>query len=116
MSLHDVSDVLLNLAKVFKYTSHEILADVFFGIFAISFYLLRIGLYPRVLFSVLSDACTETVCTVVDDYRQCFSMPYLLLLILPLFVLQILQFLGGWKIAEAIYKKMFLGILEDDRE
>ena len=46
LALHDASDVLLEAAKVFKYSERELAASVFFGFFAISWLLLRLIFFP----------------------------------------------------------------------
>jgi uncharacterized membrane protein len=64
MLLHDFADVFLESAKVFNYSSkakgHEwakIVCDVLFGIFAITFFVTRLVLYPVfVIRSVLFEA------------------------------------------------------------
>ncbi|KAM7479190.1 hypothetical protein LguiA_027403 [Lonicera macranthoides] len=46
MALHDASDVFLEAAKVLKYSENELGASVFFGMFAISWLILRLILFP----------------------------------------------------------------------
>lgn len=47
--VHDLSDVLLEGAKLCKYGGRETAASVTFGFFALSFLLLRLVYYPLVL-------------------------------------------------------------------
>jgi ceramide synthetase len=62
--LHDISDVFLESAKCFNYASkakgHElfsIISNILFGIFAISFLVLRLILYPKlVVYSVVVES------------------------------------------------------------
>jgi hypothetical protein len=46
LALHDTSDVFLETAKLCKYTEKELGASLFFGLFAISWLLLRLIYYP----------------------------------------------------------------------
>ncbi|CAA2995066.1 LAG1 longevity assurance homolog 2-like [Olea europaea subsp. europaea] len=46
LALHDASDVFLEAAKVFKYSKNELGASVCFGLFAISWFTLRLVLFP----------------------------------------------------------------------
>jgi hypothetical protein len=64
MLLHDTADIWLESAKVFNYSgkvkAHALsrtICDVFFGMFAIMFFVTRLVLYPRfILYSVLVEA------------------------------------------------------------
>ncbi|KAK3015052.1 hypothetical protein RJ639_005577, partial [Escallonia herrerae] len=46
LALHDASDVFLEAAKVFKYSEKELGASVCFGLFAISWLILRLIVFP----------------------------------------------------------------------
>ncbi|KAL2460246.1 LAG1 longevity assurance2 [Abeliophyllum distichum] len=46
LALHDASDVFLEAAKVFKYSEKELGASICFGLFAISWLILRLILFP----------------------------------------------------------------------
>lgn len=46
LALHDGSDVFMEAAKVFKYSEHELGASVFFGLFALSWLVLRLIYFP----------------------------------------------------------------------
>ncbi|KAM7470660.1 hypothetical protein LguiA_008843 [Lonicera macranthoides] len=46
LALHDASDVFLEAAKVFKYSEKELGASVCFGLFAISWLILRLIIFP----------------------------------------------------------------------
>jgi hypothetical protein len=55
--LHDGSDVLLELAKLFNYCKWQSWTDATFVLFAISFFVCRIVLLPyRVLYTTMIDA------------------------------------------------------------
>lgn len=53
--LFDLCDILLPLAKMFKYMSLEPLPDITFGLFLFSWIVTRQGLYPFVVRSVIFD-------------------------------------------------------------
>lgn len=46
LALHDASDVFLETAKLCKYTEKELAASLFFGLFALSWLLLRLIYFP----------------------------------------------------------------------
>ncbi|XAR59452.1 hypothetical protein NMG60_11015294 [Bertholletia excelsa] len=46
LALHDASDIFLEVAKVFKYSEKELGASLCFGLFAISWLLLRLIYFP----------------------------------------------------------------------
>ncbi|KAL5992809.1 hypothetical protein ACLOJK_013728 [Asimina triloba] len=46
LALHDASDVFMEAAKVFKYCENELGASLFFGLFALSWLVLRLIFFP----------------------------------------------------------------------
>ena len=44
--LHDISDPLMETAKLFNYADNQLGANLFFVIFALSFFYLRLWIYP----------------------------------------------------------------------
>ncbi|KAL2937660.1 LAG1 longevity assurance-like protein 2 [Bienertia sinuspersici] len=46
LALHDASDVFMEAAKVFKYSEKELGASVCFGLFALSWIMLRLIVFP----------------------------------------------------------------------
>ncbi|CAN4086207.1 unnamed protein product [Withania somnifera] len=62
LAIHDGSDVLMEIAKISKYSGFQKIADVFFSLFAVAFTLLRIVCYP---FWVIRSTCCE-ILFVVD--------------------------------------------------
>lgn len=46
MLVHDVSDVLLESAKLCKYSAFEAGASVLFGFFVLSWFILRLVIFP----------------------------------------------------------------------
>jgi hypothetical protein len=71
LALHDASDVFMEAAKVFKYFEKELAASVFFGLFAISWFILRLIFFP---FWVIK---ATRFALLVDD----FISPYLALVV-----------------------------------
>lgn len=58
LALHDASDVFMEAAKVFKYSEKELGASVCFGLFAISWLLLRLLFFPFwIIKSTSKDLC-----------------------------------------------------------
>ncbi|KAJ8553758.1 hypothetical protein K7X08_024436 [Anisodus acutangulus] len=56
LAIHDGSDVLMEIAKISKYSGFDRIADIFFCLFATAFTLLRIVCYP---FWVIRSTCYE---------------------------------------------------------
>ncbi|VFQ72537.1 unnamed protein product [Cuscuta campestris] len=54
LALHDASDVFMEAAKVFKYSEKEFGASLFFGLFAVSWLVLRLVIFP---FWVIWSSC-----------------------------------------------------------
>lgn len=119
MLLHDFSDVFLELAKSFKYSSvrHPHLAlgaDVAFVIFAVSFFALRLGVYPmRVVWSAATEACTYITCT---PGWSCVDQPVWLGFNSLLAGLQCLQIFWGWKILGVVWRVLSNQPLDDPRD
>jgi len=49
--LHDISDIFLYGAKTFKYLGQETVCDMLFVCFAVSFFFLRLIVFPRLVFA-----------------------------------------------------------------
>lgn len=118
MSLHDVSDFLLMTAKCFNYAKllhprAETIADAIFVAFTVSFYGLRLGVYPSRL-GLLREACEFTVCP--RSFEACVKTPTWQGFGVLLGTLQFLQIFWGWKLAKAVYQKVVKGVLTDVRE
>ena len=123
MVLHDCSDVFLELAKCFNYCQkqHPKLstgADVTFVIFAVSFFYLRLYIYPtRVVASAAFTACQHVTC-VPPPYllADCMRNRAWLIFIPMLMGLQLLQVFWGYKILGVIATVIRGKPLEDPRE
>lgn len=55
LALHDANDVFMEAAKVFKYSEKELGASVFFGLFALSWLILRLIFFPFWVISATSN-------------------------------------------------------------
>ena len=127
MLLHDFSDVFLEMAKCFNYSQKEhpwmsTGADVTFVVFALSFFYLRLYIYPtRVLHSMVhpSGACTHAGCMLSGldpSWSECIKQPAYQFFAPGLLGLQLLQIFWGVKVLGVI-KTVVLGKpLEDPRE
>ncbi|KAG6779437.1 hypothetical protein POTOM_015818 [Populus tomentosa] len=71
-AVHDASDVFLEAAKVFKYSGKELRASILFGLFAISWVILRLVFFP---FWIIK--ATRFV-LVVDDLISLILAPFFL--------------------------------------
>ncbi len=122
--LHDVSDLLLQAAKCFNYAKvlnprMELVADALFVGFAISFYWLRLGIFPMYpLYSVFSGEVCRFIACIEPPFTmfKCWSSGVVLFFLPLLTSLQVLQIFWGWKLAKAVYRKVVLGKLEDVRD
>ena len=110
--LHDISDIFLESAKCIIYSSKakgqawlSNIADVFFAIFAISFFILRLVIYPKlVVYSMIVES-KEMLGTWVGYYVISSLLSVLVCLHIFWFSL----------IAKMIYKLLTSGIEKDER-
>ena len=122
MVLHDVSDVFLELAKCFNYCKAKYPriangADFFFLVFAISFFWLRLGVYPnRVVYSSMFEACRHVSCIDPPVLANCAPTMTFGIFIPLLFGLQALQVFWGWKVLGVVITVLRGKELEDPRE
>merc|ERR1712216_282173 len=125
MVLHDCSDVFLELAKCFDYCqkSHPKLssgADVTFVLFAISFFYLRLYVYPtRVVSSAMFNACEHVTCVSWDSpnaFGECAQTGAWLVFVPMLLGLQLLQVFWGYKVLGVIAPVIRGKPLEDPRD
>ncbi|KAF3329059.1 ASC1-like protein 3 [Carex littledalei] len=61
LALHDTSDIFMEAAKLFKYSEKDIAASVCFGLFAISWLLLRLIYFPFWIIRTSSYKCVESL-------------------------------------------------------
>lgn len=114
--LHDISDIFLEVAKVFNYTSKapgrdwmkSFLVDPIFAVFAITFFITRLYLYPRV---ILTSMLTEGYNAFGCEWGGCYFYCGLL------FSLQFLHLFWFYLIGRMIYKMLFTkdGTTKDER-
>ena len=127
MTLHDGSDVFLELAKCMNYAKElrprlSIVSDVSFVIFASSFFYLRLYMYPvYAIGSVLNpyDACAHVSCALDErdvSVSYCASKPIYTVAIVALTSLYILQVMWAFRIVNVIAKVIAGHPLEDSRE
>ncbi|CAZ69354.1 Longevity-assurance (LAG1) family protein [Emiliania huxleyi virus 99B1] len=127
MTLHDGSDVFLELAKCMNYAKEirprlSIISDVSFIIFASSFFYLRLYLYPvYAIGSIVNpyDACAHVSCALYEggvSYSYCASKPIYTVAIAALTSLYILQVMWAGRIINVIAKVIAGNPLEDSRE
>jgi len=124
MVLHDCSDVFLEHAKCLNYVKEatspaaqsRLLAlgpDVAFAVFAITFFALRLYVFPsRVLYSAAIQSCDHVVCVPFD----CTSTGVYQIFLSCLAGLQLLQVFWGWKILGVVARVLRGKPLEDPRE
>lgn len=46
LALHEGSDIFLEFAKMSKYSGFQLLSSIFFSLFALSWFVLRLGFFP----------------------------------------------------------------------
>jgi hypothetical protein len=111
--IHDISDVFLELAKCFNYISKvkgqkwaTTVCDILFAIFAISFFVLRLVIYPYWIFYTSYVDATE----IFGQNWFGFDVFYWLLL-----SLQALHVFWFYLISRMIYRLLTTGIEKDER-
>lgn len=117
--LHDTSDVFLETAKIFNYISKsrqfqhwtKRCCDVLFVIFAVSFFVTRMVIFPRYLiYSVMVDSVTVFGDRWNDFLNFCWYLFSGLLL-----SLQVLHLLWFYTIMKMVLKLLTTGIESDER-
>lgn len=112
--LHDLSDVFLESAKVFNYMNLanpkikilKIVCDSIFVVFAVSFVITRLIIYPRyVISSVLFEASVEFGTEWIGYWA----------FVVMLVVLQLLHIFWFYLIARMVYKMVTYGVETDER-
>jgi sphingoid base N-palmitoyltransferase len=111
--IHDISDVFLEFAKCFNYISKvkgqkwaSTVCDILFAIFAISFFILRLVIYPYWIFYTSYVDATE----IFGQNWFGFDVFYWLLL-----SLQALHVFWFYLICRMIYRLLTTGIEKDER-
>ena len=120
LMIHDVNDLLLETAKIFVYLDYKVAADVFFGTFALVWYIVRWGFFAHnIIRSVYYTAYDELV---VNIYKKngfmnqppqawygvwVFFLSFLCLLL-------ILHIYWGYLIGVMVYRAVVAGKVEKD--
>ncbi|XP_055976033.1 ceramide synthase 5 isoform X3 [Sorex fumeus] len=106
MCLHDVSDILLEAAKLANYAKYQRLCDALFVIFSVIFVVTRLGIYP---FWILNSTLFESW-EIIGPYPSWWLFNGLLL------VLQVLHIIWSYLIARIAFKALIRGkVSKDDR-
>lgn len=106
LCLHDVSDFLLEAAKLANYAKYQRLCDTLFVIFSAVFVVTRLGIYP---FWILNTTLFESW-EIIGPYRSWWLFNGLLL------VLQVLHVIWSYLIARIAFKALIRGkVSKDDR-
>lgn len=123
MVLHDCSDIFLEVAKCFNYSQkkHPAFstgADVAFVVFAVTFFYLRLYIYPtRAVYSAAVQACEHVTCVDAPfPLSECATTKAFWLFLPALAALQGLQVFWGWKIIGVITTVLRGKPLEDPRD
>eukprot|EP00270_Netrium_digitus_P007382 TRINITY_DN2151_c0_g1_i1.p1 TRINITY_DN2151_c0_g1~~TRINITY_DN2151_c0_g1_i1.p1 ORF type:complete len:330 (+),score=28.71 TRINITY_DN2151_c0_g1_i1:79-990(+) len=113
IAIHDVSDVLLEAAKLCKYIDFELGASGFFLLFAISWAYMRLWIFPR---RIIYSACYE-VLHIVDKRLHPVSGPFVYYLFNSLLITLLIMHIYWWLlILRVIWKQVAaLGVVEDVR-
>jgi len=64
--IHDFSDILLCFCKVCHYSNHQTTKTFFFALFALSFFITRLVVFPMIIYSIIF----ETVLFIPFNYVQ----------------------------------------------
>lgn len=85
LAIHDTTDVLIEVAKIFKYSENERGADVCFGLFAISWLVLRLIIFPFWIIKASSYDLLHVVENFPPTLYYAFNMMLLALLVLHIY-------------------------------
>lgn len=120
LMIHDVNDLLLETAKIFVYLDYKIAADVFFGLFAIVWYIVRWGFYGHsIVWSVYNTAYEALVIQIYNSNGFVNQSPEFWYGIWVCFLsflslLQILHVYWGYLIGVMVYRAVVVGKVEKD--
>ncbi|CAK9210723.1 unnamed protein product [Sphagnum troendelagicum] len=85
--LHDISDIFMELAKLFKYSRNELGASISFSLFVVSWFVLRLIIFPLwVIWSISVEAIDYIDMNKRSDFTQYYIMNTLLIMLLILHV------------------------------
>jgi len=116
---HEPSDLLLAIAKMFRYLGMTFTTDVLFGIFTFSWFYFRIYLYPlKCIMSTVASPVKMSfhkfVPFFLDDPPNCVNQTseFLLYLMISLYILHVYW---TFYLVKALYRKVATGKTEDTR-
>ena len=112
MLLHDVSDIFLEAAKLSRYAGRQSAATAWFVGFALSWIILRVFIYPRV---VVLNCLLDTVVKVALPY-DIDPQPHYAVFGTLFSVLYFLHLYWTWLILQVIWKQVRGGEMSDVRE
>lgn len=102
--IHDVADILLEAAKLCKYTNYQRTCDILFTLFAVTWIVTRLGVYPTwILYSTTIEAPQ-----IVEMFPAYYIFNALLAILLMLHVI------WTYFILKIVYKAMYTGKTEKD--
>lgn len=108
MSLHDLGDVFLYAAKSAQYRGKRALADLLFGLFAISFYLARLVFLPCALVYPLASSIwqgnSSPAMRVIINYGQGMTLTWM---VAGLGLLVCLHCMWGTTIARMVVRTVY---------
>ena len=99
LAVHDVADVFLEAAKMFKYAEKQRVCDALFGTFTVTWIITRLGVYPTwILYSTTIQA---------PQLLEMFPAYYFFNLLLS--ILLVLHVIWTYFILKIVYKACFSG-------
>lgn len=104
LALHEGSDVFLEIAKISKYSGFQALASIFFSLFALSWFVLRLGYYP---FWVLRSTSYE-ILMIAEEFKDSMGgmMVHYFFFNALLYFLLLLHLFWGWKILRMLINQI----------
>lgn len=107
MVMMDVVDIFLSLAKVLKYCGFKLITDILFGIFLVSWIILRHGVYNYILYHALTksrDLMVSGRCLPGINLKRCYTDKVIDIFVLLLLGLQILMIIWMYLIIKVAVK------------
>ncbi|CAN4088306.1 unnamed protein product [Withania somnifera] len=115
LAIHDGSDVLMEIAKMSKYSGFQTIADIFFSLFAVAFTLLRIVCFP---FWVIRSTCYE-ILFIVDTEKDWTTKTILYFVVNAMLICLLCLHLYWFKIILRMLREQILSrghVADDARE
>lgn len=93
LALHDTSDVFMESAKLFKYSGMEMAASFFFGLFAVSWFLLRLIYFP--FWIIKSSRLSAAPCLLLFSFHN-LCLFVLIIVMVPFSATRFSNSCHGW--------------------